>query len=63
MKYIIAVVAAIFICLMASCSPVNKAIGVKDDHYIEEKTEDLMKSALKVEIDLSADSSECGCME
>lgn len=63
MKYIIAVVAAIFICLFVSCSPVNKAIGVKDDHFIEEKTEDFINSSLNIEIDLSADSTECGCLE
>lgn len=63
MKYVFGVFVAIFICFLVSCSPTNKVLGLEDDHFIEEKTEDLINSTLQIDVDLSADSSECGCLE
>jgi len=45
-------------CLVQSCSLVNKKLGLKDDHFIEEMAEDYLEKETGLDIDFSPNSRE-----
>lgn len=42
-----------------SCSHVNKFLGLKDDHIVEEKTEEMLERNFEWELDFTPESREC----
>ena len=44
--------------MVGGCSALNKYFNVKDDHLLEELSEELIKDYTSVEIDLTPESDE-----
>lgn len=50
--------ASLFLLFMCSCSPINKEIGIQDDHPLEEFAEHIIQVETGLNIDLSPQSEE-----